>query len=42
MELKTKKYIKNTGALPGFANGIPSLTELLHADKRNWEDVENW
>lgn len=42
MELKAKKYIKNTGTLPGFANGIPSLTELLHADKRNWEDVENW
>ena len=24
MELKNKKYIKNTGSLPGFANGLPN------------------
>lgn len=42
MELKNYKYIKNTGSLPGFANGIPSLTQLLQADKRNWEDVDKW
>jgi hypothetical protein len=24
MELKNKKYIKNTGNLPGFVNGLPN------------------
>lgn len=36
-----RKFTYNTGKLPGFVDGIPSLSELLKADPRNYKDAPN-